>query len=261
MSTTEPTPLAKPLIKPLIVIPARMASIRLPGKPLADICGAPMIVQVWRRACEANVGRVIVACSEQEVADVVHAAGGEAIMTDPDHPSGTDRVHEVVEQVDPQGAIERVINVQGDLPALDPSLIQQANALLDDSAVDMSTLAAAITDEQEKTNPNVVKAIVSASQDGSSKGGRALYFSRATAPYGDGPLYHHIGLYGFRRSALRHFVSMPPSPLELREKLEQLRALEAGMRIDVGFVDTVPHGVDTPADLEKARAMLKNKSA
>ena len=256
MSTAQP----KPLTKPLIVIPARMASVRLPGKPLADICGAPMIVQVWRRACEANVGRVIVACSEQEVADVIQAAGGEAIMTDPDHPSGTDRVHEVVEQVDPDGTIERIINVQGDLPALDPGLILQVNALLDNPAVDISTLAAAITDDQEKTNPNVVKAIVSAPQDGTAKGGRALYFSRATAPYGDGPLYHHIGLYGFRRSALRQFVSLPPSPLELREKLEQLRALEAGMRIEVGFVDTVPHGVDTPADLEKARAMLKNRA-
>jgi len=256
MSTAQP----KPLTKPLIVIPARMASVRLPGKPLADICGAPMIVQVWRRACEANVGRVIVACSEQEVADVVQAAGGEAIMTDPDHPSGTDRVHEVVEQVDPDGTIERIINVQGDLPALDPGLILQVNALLDNPAVDMSTLAAVITEDQEKTNPNVVKAIVSAPQDGTAKGGRALYFSRATAPYGDGPLYHHIGLYGFRRSALRQFVSLPPSPLELREKLEQLRALEAGMRIEVGFVDTVPHGVDTPADLEKARAMLKNRA-
>ena len=256
MSTAQP----KPLTKPLIVIPARMASVRLPGKPLADICGAPMIVQVWRRACEANVGRVIVACSEQEVADVVQAAGGEAIMTDPDHPSGTDRVHEVVEQVDPDGTIERIINVQGDLPALDPGLILQVNALLDNPAVDISTLAAVITEDQEKTNPNVVKAIVSAPQDGTAKGGRALYFSRATAPYGDGPLYHHIGLYGFRRSALRQFVSLPPSPLELREKLEQLRALEAGMRIEVGFVDTVPHGVDTPADLEKARAMLKNRA-
>lgn len=256
MSTAQP----KPLTKPLIVIPARMASVRLPGKPLADICGAPMIVQVWRRACEANVGRVIVACSEQEVADVIQAAGGEAIMTDPDHPSGTDRVHEVVEQVDPDGTIERIINVQGDLPALDPGLILQVNALLDNPAVDMSTLAAVITEDQEKTNPNVVKAIVSAPQDGTAKGGRALYFSRATAPYGDGPLYHHIGLYGFRRSALRQFVSLPPSPLELREKLEQLRALEAGMRIEVGFVDTVPHGVDTPADLEKARAMLKARA-
>lgn len=257
MSTAQP----KPLTKPLIVIPARMASVRLPGKPLADICGAPMIVQVWRRACEAKLGRVIVACSEQEVADVVQAAGGEAIMTDPDHPSGTDRVHEVVEQVDPEGIIDRIINVQGDLPALDPSLIQQVNVLLDNPAVDMSTLAAVITDDQEKTNPNVVKAIVSASQDGTAKGGRAVYFTRATAPYGDGPLYHHIGLYGFRRSALRQFVAMPPSPLELREKLEQLRALEAGMRIEVGFVDTVPHGVDTPADLEKARAMLKSRGA
>lgn len=243
--------------QPIVVIPARMASTRLPGKPLADICGSPMIVQVWRRAMEAGVGRVVVAAAESEIANAVRTAGGEAVLTDPDLPSGSDRVWQAVCEVDPGGRHGVVLNVQGDLPTLDPALIRTAYDALLRSGADISTLAAEITVEEERTNPNVVKAVTAF--EGTSAA-RALYFTRATAPWGDGPLYHHIGLYGYRREALQHFVSLPPSPLEQREKLEQLRALEAGMRIEVALVDTVPLGVDTPADLEKARAALSRRS-
>lgn len=246
-----------PAGQPIVVIPARMASTRLPGKPLADICGAPMIVQVWRRAMEAGVGRVVVAAAESEIADAVKAAGGEAVLTDPDLPSGSDRVWQAVCEVDPEGRHGVVLNVQGDLPTLDPALIRTAHDALLRSGADISTLAAEITVEEERTNPNVVKAVTAF--EGTSAV-RALYFTRATAPWGDGPLYHHIGLYGYRREALQRFVSLPPSPLEKREKLEQLRALEAGMTIEVALVDTVPLGVDTPADLEKARAALSRRS-
>ncbi|MFN4229552.1 3-deoxy-manno-octulosonate cytidylyltransferase [Parvibaculum sp.] len=242
---------------PLVVIPARMASTRLPDKPLADICGAPMIVQVWRRAVEAGVGRVVVAAAEAEIADAVQAAGGEAVLTDPDLPSGSDRVWAAVCEIDPEGRHTIIINVQGDLPTLDPALIRRAYEALVRPGADISTLAAEISDEEERTNENVVKVVTSF---GESRIARALYFTRATAPWGAGPLYHHIGLYGYRREALARFVSLPPSPLESREKLEQLRALEAGMTIEVALVDTVPLGVDTPADLEKARAALSRRS-
>ncbi len=244
-------------MEPLIIIPARMASTRLPGKPLADIAGVPMIVQVWRRAAESGVGRVVVAVGEAEIADAVRAAGGEAVLTRPDHPSGSDRVWEAVEAVDPKGQANFVVNLQGDLPTLDPRLIRQVAELLQDGA-DITTLAAPISDESERDNPNVTKAVI-ALEDGATTG-RALYFTRATAPHGHGLLYHHIGIYGYTRPALERFVSMKPSPLELREKLEQLRALEAGMRIDVAVVDTVPLGVDTPEDLTRARAALGNSS-
>ncbi|MEQ8268490.1 MAG: 3-deoxy-manno-octulosonate cytidylyltransferase [Parvibaculum sp.] len=242
---------------PLVVIPARMASTRLPGKPLADICGAPMIVQVWRRAVEAGIGRVVVAAAEAEIAQAVGAAGGEAVLTDPDLPSGSDRVWQAVCDIDPEGRHRIVLNVQGDLPTLDPALIRAAYEALIRPGADISTLAAEISVEEERTNPNVVKAVAAF---GESRLARALYFTRATAPWGEGPLYHHIGLYGYRREALARFVSLPPSPLEMREKLEQLRALEAGMTIEVALVDTVPLGVDTPADLEKARAVLSRRS-
>lgn len=238
---------------PVILIPARMASTRLPGKPLADICGVPMIMQVWRRAMEAGLGRVVVAAAESEVAEAVRIAGGEVVMTAPDLPSGSDRVWAALCEIDPDGEHEIIINVQGDLPTLDPALIRLAYEALVRSGADISTLAAVISDETERTNTNVVKAVTSFDAQGM---GRALYFTRATAPWGEGPLYHHIGLYGYRREALARFVSLPPSVLELREKLEQLRALEAGMSIEVALVDTVPLGVDTPADLEKARAAL-----
>jgi 3-deoxy-manno-octulosonate cytidylyltransferase (CMP-KDO synthetase) len=239
---------------PLIVIPARMASTRLPGKPLADICGAPMIVQVWRRARESGVGRVVVAAAEREVADAVAAAGGEAVLTDPDLPSGSDRIWQALEKIDAAARHDVIVNVQGDLPTLDPALIRTACDALMASGADISTLAAEIKVEEERTNPNVVKAVI-AFRDG-KRSGRALYFTRATAPSGDGPHYHHIGLYAYTRAALASFVALPPSPLEKREKLEQLRALEAGMSMEVALVDTVPLGVDTPADLEKARAAL-----
>jgi len=240
---------------PVVVIPARMASERLPGKPLADINGEPMIVHVWRRAMEADIGPVVVACAEKAIADAITEAGGYAVLTRPDHPSGSDRVNEAVEAIDPDGKYDAVVNVQGDLPTLDPDVVRRVFAPLGKDVVDISTLAVEITDEAEKTNPNVVKAVVGF--EGGANVGHGLYFTRATAPYGDGPLYHHIGLYAFRRQALKRFVNLNPGVLEQREKLEQLRALENGMRIDVALVDTVPLGVDTPQDLEQARKALK----
>lgn len=242
---------------PVVLIPARMASTRLPGKPLADVHGVPMIVQVWRRAVEAGLGPVVVAAAEAEIVAAVEAAGGRAVLTCPDHPSGTDRLNEALAAIDPEGRHDAVVNVQGDLPTLDPALPRAALALLADPAVDLATLAAPITVARERTDPNVVKAVVAAGEG--ARSGRALYFSRATVPAGEGPLLHHIGLYAWRRASLARFVALPPSPLEKREKLEQLRALEAGMRIEVAFVDTVPLGVDTPRDLERARELLAGK--
>lgn len=237
----------------VIIIPARLASTRLPDKPLADINGKPMIVHVMERAKAAHLGQVIVACAEQEIADAVEKAGGKAVLTDPGHPSGTDRIYEALTLFDPDKHYKKVINVQGDLPTLEPHILQDALALMENPAVDIATLVATIKEEPERTNPNVVKAVI-AFEPG-EKRGRALYFTRATAPYNDGDHYHHIGLYVYRRAAIETFVALPPSPLEQREKLEQLRALEHGMRIDVAVVDTVPLGVDTPEDLEKVRRM------
>jgi len=241
----------------LILIPARMASTRLPGKPLADIAGVPMIVHVWRRAAAEGIGPVVVATDSTEIAAAVEKSGGKAVMTRDDHVSGTDRIHEALAQIDPPCSAGVIVNMQGDLPTLEPGNLTAAVALLDEPAVDIATLAAEIRRAEERVNPNVVKVV--ATPVGPSRL-RALYFTRATAPAGDGPLYHHIGLYAFRRAALDRFVTLPPSPLEKREKLEQLRALEAGMRIDVAIVDTVPLGVDTPEDLETARAMLTNRA-
>ena len=241
----------------LILIPARMASTRLPGKPLADIAGEPMIVHVWRRAREANLGPVWVATDSPEIAAAVEKAGGRATITRGNHASGTDRIHEALREADPAGHAGIVVNVQGDEPTLNPADLVAAAALLSDRSVDIATLAAEIVETHERDDPNVVKVV------GSPVGPqrlRALYFTRATAPAGDGPLYHHIGLYAFRRAALERFVTLPPSPLERRERLEQLRALEAGMRIDAAIVASVPLGVDTPADLETARAVLTSRS-
>jgi len=238
----------------LILIPARMHSTRLPGKPLADIAGLPMIVQVLRRAEATKLGPVVVACDDETIATAVEKAGGRAIMTRADHPSGSDRIFEALGVVDPKDRVRIVVNVQGDLPTIAPADIAAALMPLKDPAVDIATLAAEIKKTEERTNPNVVKVVGTQVAPGRL---RALYFTRATAPTGDGPLYHHIGLYAYRRAALARFVKLPPSPLEQREKLEQLRALEAGMRIDVAIVDTVPLGVDTPEDLETARAMLR----
>jgi 3-deoxy-manno-octulosonate cytidylyltransferase (CMP-KDO synthetase) len=238
-------------MNPIVLIPARMASTRLPGKPLADICGVPMIVRVWRQAVAAGLGPVVVAAAEREIAAAVEAAGGRAILTTPDLPSGSDRIFAALKAVDPEGAHDVVVNVQGDLPALDPGYLRAAVAAL--PGHDIATLAAEIDDPADRDNPNVVKPVVA----WTGAAGRALYFTRARAPHGDGPLFHHVGLYAYTRAALARFVSLPPSPLERREKLEQLRALEAGMTIAVARVDKVPLSVDTPEDLERARAWLR----
>ena len=238
----------------LIVIPARMRATRLPGKPMVDIAGEPMIIHVWRRARAAEIGRVVVATDTDEIMDAVRDAGGEAVMTRTDHISGSDRIFEALNHVDPDAEAEIVVNLQGDLPTLDPRLIRACMEPLSAKGPDIATLAAEITDEHEGTNPNVVKIVATPLAE--ERRMRALYFTRATAPHGEGPLYHHIGIYAYRRAALERFVALPPSPLEIRERLEQLRALENGLRIDVTVVDTVPLGVDTPADLERARQLL-----
>ena len=244
-------------MNPIVLIPARMASTRLPGKPLADICGTPMIVHVLRRALEADIGEVAVATDSAEIAAVVQDAGGTCIMTRSDHASGSDRIHEALLKTDRAGHHDVVVNVQGDLPQIEPHLLADVLKPFETGDVDISTLAAEITIDEEKTNPNVVKAV---GTPVSPTRLRALYFTRATAPSGEGPLYHHIGLYAFRRAALERFVTMPPGVLEQREKLEQLRALEAGMRIDIELVDTVPFGVDSPGDLVRARQMLTGET-
>ena len=252
-----PTPQPAAAMSILVLIPARMAATRLPGKPLADICGRPMIAHVADRAAQSGVGRVVIATDSSEIREAAQACGHEAVMTGAHHQSGSDRVFEALQALDPDGRVEAVVNLQGDLPTIEPRLIGAAAALLDDPAVDIGTLGAEIVRDEEKTNPNVVKIV------GSPLGRdrlRALYFTRAAAPWGEGPLYHHIGIYAWRRAALARFVALPPSALETREKLEQLRALEAGMRIDAAIVDTVPLGVDTPQDLERARALVSEGS-
>ncbi len=213
-----------------------------------------MIVQVWKRAVEADIGPVVVACAEKEIYHAISDVGGRAILTSPDHPSGSDRVYEALCAFDPGSDFDAIVNVQGDLPTLEPAAVRAALKPLVNTQADIATLVCEITEETEKNNPNVVKAVVSF-PDG-EKIGRALYFSRQRVPSGDGPLYHHIGLYAFRYAGLKRFIGLKPAPLECRESLEQLRALEAGMRIDVALVDTVPLGVDTPEDLERARQML-----
>jgi 3-deoxy-manno-octulosonate cytidylyltransferase (CMP-KDO synthetase) len=249
------------IVKPMadeptvVLIPARLRATRLPDKPLLEIDGVPMIVHVWRRACEAAVGPVVVACAEPAIAEAVAAYGGESVLTDPDLPSGTDRIFQALGRIDPQRRFARVINLQGDLPTLDPAAIRSVLAPLDQLGTDMGTLAVATEDPLEKADPNVVKAII-AFDPARPRLGRALYFTRATAPSGDGPLYHHIGIYAFGREALERFATLPPSPLERRERLEQLRALEAGLSIGVALVHTNPLGVDTPDDLERARKGL-----
>jgi 3-deoxy-manno-octulosonate cytidylyltransferase (CMP-KDO synthetase) len=243
----------------LIIIPARMGSTRLPNKPLADIAGKPMIVHVWERAVAAKVGEVLVACDSEEVAKAITDAGGHAMLTRADHPSGSDRIWEAYTHFDVEGRFSTIINVQGDLPTLDPALVQTVlEPLKRHPTVDIGTLACVIRDEEEKSDPAVVKPVITFAESDKDAGhiGRALYFTRCSAPHGEGELYHHIGIYAYRRDSLRRFVTLRPSPLEQREKLEQLRALEHGMRIDVAIVDTVPLGVDTPQHLEKARRAL-----
>ncbi len=241
-------------LRTLVVIPARMQSTRLPDKPLADIGGKPMIVHVWQRAMAAGVGRVVVATDSEAIAAAVGAAGGEAVMTRADHPSGSDRVFEAVTKVDPGRSFELILNLQGDLPMLAPRLLQDCLAPLLGDGAQIATIAAEITRPEDRTNPNAVKVV--GTPTGVPGRLRALYFTRATAPWGDGPLYHHFGMYAYRRSALERFVALAPSLLEKREQLEQLRALEDGMRIDVTIVDSVPVEVNTPADLELVRGLL-----
>ena len=248
-----PGPSLTNLSNPVVVIPARLGSTRLPGKPLADIHGEPMIVHVWRRAREADVGPVWVAADAPEIVAAVEAAGGKAVLTRADHASGSDRIFEAISAFDPAGAYDLVVNVQGDLPTIERAAVRACLAPLADFAVDIATLATPIRREAERDDPNVVKAVGTEIGPGRL---RALYFTRARAPWGEGDLLHHIGLYTYRRAALARFVGLPPSPLEKRERLEQLRALEAGLRIDIALVDTPPLGVDTPEDLERAREWL-----
>ena len=248
--------------KLIVTIPARLAATRLPNKPLADIHGRPMIVHVWERVVAAigSVDQVIVAAGDAEIVDVVQSVGGRVVLTDPDLPSGSDRVFRAIQEIEKQDGItlEHIINVQGDLPTLAPELVKKTADLLQDGS-DMASLVAEIKDPSEIDNPNVVKAIVSWDEASTKqeKVGRGLYFTRAAAPSGDGPYYHHIGIYGYQRDALEKFVNLPPSTLEKREKLEQLRALEDGMTIRLACVDTIPLGVDTQEDLEKARKILQ----
>jgi 3-deoxy-manno-octulosonate cytidylyltransferase (CMP-KDO synthetase) len=249
-------PRAKKAADTLVLIPARFASTRLPGKPLADIAGLPMIVQVIRRAEEAKLGPVWVATDDLSIHAAVEKAGGNAVMTRADHVSGSDRIFEALRKIDPKKKVKFIVNLQGDLPTVEAATIRAAVAPLKDKAVEIATCAVVIDNEADKQNPNIVKVVGSTA---GKKRLRALYFTRATAPSGEGPLYHHIGLYAYQRAALEKFVKLKPSQLELREKLEQLRAIEAGMRIDVAIVDAVPLGVDTPAELEKARAILRGK--
>ncbi|TVR79733.1 MAG: 3-deoxy-manno-octulosonate cytidylyltransferase [Rhodospirillales bacterium] len=240
----------------IVIIPARMASTRLPGKPLVDLHGEPMVVHVAKRAAAADIGPVVVAAAEPEIASAVTAAGGRAVLTRPDHPSGSDRVFEAAQSIDPQHRYPIVVNLQGDLPTIEASAIQAVLAPLADPAVLVATLVAEAAPE-EREDPNVVKAVVALAPG--CRSGRALYFSRAAVPWGDGPLYHHIGIYAYRRAVLARFVGLPPSVLERRERLEQLRLLENGLRIDAALVDTVPLGVDTPNDLARARRLLAPK--
>jgi len=241
----------------VIVIPSRLASMRLPNKPLADICGLPMIVHVWKRAMEADAGRVVVAAGDQAIADAVMDHGGEAIMTDPNLPSGSDRITQALARIDPERHYQAIVNLQGDLPTIDPALIKTVLKPLDHVDADIGTLVVATTDPKERDDQSIVKAVV-AFRDNDSRGifGKALYFTRAAAPAGPGPVFHHIGIYAYRRAALERFAALPPSPLERREKLEQLRALEHDMTIGVARVDTVPLGVDTPVQLNEARRLL-----
>ena len=242
--------------KAVVLIPARMASTRLPGKPLADIGGHPMIVQVAMRAREAGAQRIVVAVDDERVFEADKIAGFDVTMTRDDHQSGSDRIFEALKKADPDGNAEFIINVQGDLPTIEPEAIRASLRPMENASTDIATLTVEITDEDEKTNPSIVKIVGSPLSPSRL---RALYFTRATAPYGQGPLYHHIGLYTYRRAALEKFVSLKPSTLELRESLEQLRALEAGMRIDAEIVNSVPLGVDTQAQLDKAREILANR--
>lgn len=241
-------------MNPILLIPARMASTRLPGKPLAEIHGRPMILHVLDRAREAGIGPVAVSAAEPAIVEAVRAEGGIAVLVEADVPSGTDRVNLALAELDPDGVHDVVVNLQGDLPTLPPDMLRAVLLPLADPAVEIGTLVAPVQSEEEAAAPSVVKCACAFA--GEEPTAPALYFSRNPVPSGEGPLWHHIGVYAFRRAALARFVALPASPLELREKLEQLRALEAGMRVAVARVPHAPFGVDTPADLERARAAL-----
>ncbi len=238
----------------LVIIPARLAATRLPNKPLALIGRDPMIVHVWKRAVEADIGPVIVACGDAEIAVAIEKVGGIAVMTDPNLPTGSDRVWAAAQSFDADATYSHIVNVQGDLPTLEPRLIAAAQSALVTGKADIGTLVAEITNDAEINDSNTVKAAVTFAPGQTIA--TALYFSRNPLPWGDGPLYHHIGLYAYTREALKRFVALDPTELEKRERLEQLRALEDGMRIAAGLVDTIPFGVDTAADLERARSIL-----
>ncbi len=250
-------PASNGIENPIVLIPARLAATRLPGKPLADIAGAPMIVHVWRRAVAAEIGPVVVACGDREIADVIERAGGRAVMTDPALPTGSDRIHAAVTLLDPAGRHDAVVNVQGDTPMLDPAAIRVALATLGETGADIATLAAEIGDPAAVYETSVNKVVAGFAEPGRPT--RALYFSKSPVPWGDGPHYEHIGIYAFRRGALERFVQLPRGVLEQRERLEQLRALEAGMQISVSLVgaDQLGVQVDTPADLDRARRMMQ----
>ena len=241
-------------MSPIVLIPARLASTRLPDKPLAEIAGTPMIVRVWRQAIAADIGPVVVAAAEAAIVRAIEDVGGKAVLTDPALPSGSDRIFQALALVDREERHDVVVNLQGDLPAIPPHVIRRVAEVLDATKTDIATLASEISDPRDFDNPNVVKPVVA--WDGGGAVGRALYFTRARAPSGEGPLFHHVGIYAYTRGALAKFVRLPPSPLELREKLEQLRALEAGMSMAVARIAEVPLSVDTPADLENARRLL-----
>lgn len=235
-------------MNPVVVIPARMASTRLPGKPLAEIAGRPMIAWVIEIAQRAQAGPVVVAAAETEIVDAARKAGAEAVLTDPALPSGSDRVHAALEAFDPGRRFDAAVNLQGDMPTMKAGDVTRALAALREG-VDIATLVSPSEDPVDRANPNVVKAV-------RANDGRCLYFTRAPAPWGDGPILRHVGIYVYRRDALARFVKAPPSPLELREKLEQLRALEMGLIIAADLVTDFPKGVDSPADLEAARTAL-----
>ncbi len=244
---------------PIILIPARLAATRLPGKPLAVIAGAPMIVHVWRRAVMAEAAPVVVACGNPEIAAVIESVGGRAVLTDPELPTGSDRIHQAILRLDPERRHDAIVNVQGDLPMLDPAAIHKALAGLADPEVDIATLAAIIEDPAALADTSVNK--VAAGFHDPTQPARALYFSKAVVPWGDGPHYEHIGLYAYRRAALERFVTLPRGVLEHRERLEQLRALEAGMRMAVSLIEPERLGVqvDTPADLDRARRLMQQQ--
>jgi 3-deoxy-manno-octulosonate cytidylyltransferase (CMP-KDO synthetase) len=248
-----------PIRHPIVMIPARLAATRLPGKPLAEIAGVPMIVHVWRRAVAADLGPVIVAGGDRAIVEAIERAGGRAVMTDPELPTGSDRIQAALAALDPERRHDAVINVQGDMPMLDPAAIRVALAALVETDADIATLAAEIIDPAALHETSVNKVVAGFADPG--RPARALYFSKAPVPWGEGAHYEHIGLYAYRRAALDRFVTLPRGVLEQRERLEQLRALEAGMRIWVSLVDPVQLGVqvDTPSDLARARELMEQQ--